>query len=228
MKNMFLGIVKIIPALLLLTIIAKTSLCNSDINQDSLIQEINELGKKLEKLQSGNYALYKNFNNFIKEYNNEVHSQQYINDSLFEQVLLLRNDINSNIKEIKKVERSTYYIRNVNVNQDKKNNSRFIFIIVLLFLIYLLTALFLILNKRKFKKHIKQSNDEIKQQYAAVDKKLDELNKQLHAKIEENKKSLNKSDEQIITELTKKINEHKEHIDGVVRNISNQIEDKFK
>lgn len=228
MKNMFLGVIKILSAFLIVTILGNTSLCNSDINQDSLFHEINLISKNLRKLQSGNYRLNKNFNSFIKEYNNEIHSQQYINDSLFEEVLLLKNDINANIKELKKFERSLYYIRNVNANQDEKNNSRFIITIILLILIYLLTALFLFINRKKFNRHIKQSNDEIKQQYEVVNKKLDELKKQLNNKIEENQKLLNESDEQISKELNKKINDHKEHIDGVIRNISNQIEDKFK
>ncbi len=189
--------------------------------------ELTILNDKLQKLKANNYFLRKKLKNFIKEYNNEIHNQQYFNDSLFEEVLLIRDDVNANLNDMKKLERSIYYEkRNIaNLEQDTRINLNVI--VIFLVLVYLLTALFLLLNRRRFNRYCTHLNEKVKKYNIQIESQSNALKDYLLKMFDKNEKSFKELNEQLKNDLNKKIIDHKSHTDSRFREISNQIDDKF-
>jgi len=191
------------------------------------IQQLNNLDVRLNKLNNKHQKLYYSYDRFVKEHNSEVHSQQYKNDSLFEQVFIMNNGIDDLKKEIERLDRNIRFLRETDLVQNKNAKIKYIILFVLLGIIYLISIAFLILNRKKFRKQNAALGKELKTLLKQTEEKSQEIKQDILQKIEEEIKKLEEIDEKNKKDIQHRLNESRESIESRLREINNQLDDRF-
>jgi len=182
----------------------------------------------LNKLQKKTNKLYYDLNKHIKEHNSEVHSQQYKNDSIFEELEIVRSDLINLNREINKIDRNINVLREIDREQNNDSMLNFSILYVLLAILYLIGIAALILGRRKLLLQNKSLKKEVDLISGKTEESLLALKGDLLVKLETEVEKLSKTEEKDKKEIRKKLTEARESIESRLREINNQLDDKFK
>ena len=222
-------IIRLLLLILLVSTLHHIAFClNAQFDSLKIIQELGNLDNEITKLKNRNYQLSNSINQYKKEFNSEIHAQQYKNDSLFETILLLHNDINDINKELNKIERNIAFLRKTDLENQSTSNNNFVLIVILLSVIFIISIAFIILNRRKFTNYVVNHEKKTDKSISMIGENILTVQLEFVKKLEDSIKSLTELNEGNKKDLIKKINDQRDAIESKLREINNQLEDKFK
>ena len=229
MKKSGFVIIRFLLVIIITSTLHHISFClNAQFDSLEIIQELGNLDNEITKLKNKNYQLSNSFKQLRKAYSSEIHEQQYKNDSLFEAILLLHNDINDINKELNKIERNIVFLRKTDLENQSTSNNNFVLILIFLSIIFIISIVFSIFNRRKFTNYVVKHKKEINKSNSKIGENILNIQLEFTQKLEDNIKSLTELNEGNKKDLIKKINDQRDAIESKLREINSQLEDKFK